>query len=196
MTVNEIRQDIIDNKNGSNMGDILNSVIANTDTFDVSTGYFDVKGYDVLRKTLEQKITDTKFHMRLLMGKEAILTGKDSFEKYAMEYGQDVEDSLSLKSSIDGIELTKNSRRGITGLINLLKSDNVEVKMSKKRFNHSKCYITKSAAFIGSSNFTAAGMAGNYELNAGIYSPLLINHTRDWFDSMWELGKPTKKELL
>lgn len=196
MTVEKIQQDIIDNSRGHNMGAILNSEIANTDTFDVSTGYFDVRGYDVLRGTLEEKVPDPRFHMRLLMGKEAILTGEDSFEKYARQHGRDVEDSSSLKSSIDQAELTPSSRESITGLVNLLKNDNVEVRMGKRRFNHSKCYITKSAAFIGSSNFTGAGMAGNYELNAGIYQPILVDHTREWFEKMWKMGKDTKQELI
>ena len=196
MTVERITQDIIDNNRGHNMGDILNSEIANTNAFDVSTGYFDVRGYDVLRGILEEKVIDTEFRMRLLMGKEAILTGEDSFEKYAKQYGKDIEDSSSLKSSIDEAELTPDSRQSITGLVNLLKNDNVEVRMGKRRFNHSKCYITNSAAFIGSSNFTGAGMVGNYELNAGIYQPILIKHTKEWFEKMWEMGQDTKQELV
>lgn len=196
MTVERIQQDIIDNSRGHNMGNILNSEIANTDMLDVSTGYFDVGGYDILRRTLEEKVTDSKFHMRLLMGKEAILTGEDSFEKYAKQYRKNIEDSSSLKSSIDQADLTPISRQSITGLVDLLKNDNVEVRMGKRRFNHSKCYITKFAAFIGSSNFTGAGMAGNYELNAGMYQPHMLDHARDWFEKMWEMGKDTKQELI
>ena len=196
MKPDRIIRDIIDNTTDPKMGTILNSEIANTDTFDVSTGYFDVKGYEMLRKNLDAKVAEPGFHMRLLMGTEAIVPNNASFEKYARQHGQDPEGASSLKSSIDEEEFKESSWHSITGLVDLLERDNVEVRMGTRRFNHSKCYITKFAAFIGSSNFTEPGMAGNYELNAGIYQPSLINNARDWFDRMWDAGRDAKQDLI
>ena len=196
MTVERILQDIIDNVRGHTMGEVLSSEIANTDTFDISTGYFDVRGYEELRTVLEKKAANPKFRMRLLMGTEAIVPGENSFEKYAIQHGRDAEDASSLQSSIDGSELTAGPRRSVTGLVSLLNGDNVEVRMGKKRFNHAKCYITKYAAFIGSSNLTGAGMAGNHELNAGLYQRTMIGPTKKWFEHMWETGRDTKQDLI
>ena len=193
-----IKADIIDNTNdGITMQKILNSEIPNAMQFDISTGYFDVAGYGLLRERLDEAIKNESFNMRLLLGKEAILPTESSFEKYVRQYRESHESSLSLKASLDETDFTMESKNHTTGLIDLLRHNNVQVRLGAKRFNHSKCYILgNNSVFIGSSNLTVGGMTANYELNAGLYQPGVAEKTREWFDRMWEDATDTKDDLI
>ena len=196
-----IQADIVDNtKNGITMERILNSAIPNVKRLDISTGYFNVKGYGMLRRTLEKSVMNDSFSMRLLLGKEAITTTDDSFEKYAERYRESKNDrgqALSIKTGLDDSGLTAESRTNTASLIALLGRQNVQVRTGTSRFNHSKCYILGNrTAFIGSSNFTHGGLIGNYELNAGLYQPGVADKTREWFDRMWGDARDTKEDLI
>ncbi len=191
-----IKKDIIDNSQEITMKRILNSEIPHAERLDISTGYFDVKGYGMLRSTLYAAAKDSSFVLRLLLGKEAILPQKGSFEKFAKEYGESIE-TKSVKSSLDDAKLLLEHRDDTSSLISLLQQKNIEVRLGPSRFNHSKCYILgNNSVFIGSSNFTAGGLAGNYELNAGLYQPGVTKETRVWFDKMWERAQDTKQDLI
>jgi len=133
--------------------------------------------------------------MRLMLGKEDICPQEGSFERYARQYKESAESSV--KSNLDDAELSPESRDDTTSLIRLLERDNIHVRLGASRFNHSKCYILgNNSVFIGSSNFTAGGMTGNYELNAGLYQPGVAEQTRAWFDRMWEDAQDTKRQLI
>ena len=193
-----IKADIIDNlRDGVTMQKILNSEIPHISQLDISTGYFDVNGYGMLRESLEKSVENKSFAMRLLLGKEAILPEKDSFEKYAQDYKTSHEHSLSIKASLDESDFTMEARTHTASLINLLNRKNVQVRLGANRFNHSKCYIMgENSVFIGSSNFTQGGLIGNYELNAGLYQPGVARQTREWFDRMWNNATDTKDDLI
>ena len=189
----KIRRDIIDNTAGSPaMSDILNSEIPHTKKLDVSTGYFDVRGYAMLKDALNEAAQRDGFGMRLLLGKQALIPDA-TFEEMAQKNG---EDAVSLKSGLDEADLTLGTMSDTVSLIGLLKRKNIRVRLGNSRFNHSKCYITDESAFIGSSNFTAGGLTGNYELNAGLYQPGVSEKTGVWFDKMWEMSEDTKRELV
>ena len=195
MIPDRIKKDIINNTDGVTMQKILNSEIPHAKQLDISTGYFDVAGYGMLRESLDSAIQDKSFAMRLLLGKEAILPKEGSFEKYAEQYHSN--EVLSIKTSLDKSDLTQQSRIDTMRLIDLLQHDNVQVRLGANRFNHSKCYILgNNSIFIGSSNFTAGGLTGNYELNAGLYQPGVTEQTREWFDLMWNEAKDTKEDLI
>ncbi|MBU1320303.1 MAG: helicase, partial [candidate division Zixibacteria bacterium] len=59
-------------------------------------------------------------------------------------------------------------------------------------FLHGKAYIfsTDEGVLAGSSNFTAAGLSSNLELNLGHYQPGLVTRVEDWFDSLWNEAVP------
>ena len=193
MTEKRIKQEIIDNTGEYKMYDMLNSETLNTTTLDISTGYFDVGGYGLIRKTIEHAVQQDSFQMRLILGKQALISDEKSFEEYAQTYG---EDALSLKTSLDCTDLKSDFMTDTSSLIRLLNLDNVEVRLGSSRFNHSKCYIFDEVVFIGSSNFTRGGMTGNYELNAGLYQPTVADMTRKWFERMWADSVDTKADLI
>ena len=190
-----IRQDIIDNSTGGvTMQKVLNSEIPHAKQLDISTGYFDVAGYGLLRQTLEPAAKDGSLVVRLLLGKGAMPPPEETFEEIAEHAG---DEPLSVKAQLDGEALGSDSRGNATSLMTLLEMPNVQVRLGPSRFNHSKCYILgDNSVFVGSSNLTAGGLVGNYELNAGLYQPGVTAETRRWFDRMWEQASDAKEDLL
>ena len=194
--IERIKKDIIDNSQDITMQKILNSEIPHATQLDISTGYFDINGYGMVRSALDSVARDKSFSMRLLLGKEAIFPQEGSFEKYAKQYNESNAES-SIKTNLDDVKITPETRDDTTALIKLLGQENMQVRLGQSKFNHSKCYILgDNAVIIGSSNFTAGGMTGNYELNAGLYQPGVAEQTRAWFDRMWENGQDTKQQLI
>jgi len=200
MVVERRKKDIIDNDEGETMSDVLLGEIPNALSMDVSTGYFDIGGYGLLRGAIENAVTNTPgFRLRLLLGKDTILSREGSFERYAQEHSNAGPDAsaVSINESLDSENLDAGPMADTAGLIRTLESDAVEVRMGASRFNHAKCYIFgNSSAFIGSSNFTRAGLEGNHELNAGIYQGLPIEKVQCWFDRMWDMSTDKKSELI
>ena len=188
-----IKRDIIDNSSDVTMRDVLNSEIPHAGQFDVSTGYFDVAGYGLLRENIEKAAENDSFRMRLLMGRGAMLSSEETFEELASRS----DEPHSVKAQLDGQDLEPGSYGDAASLIRLLERPNVEVRLGQSRFNHSKCYILgDNSVFIGSSNLTGAGLAGNYELNAGLYQPAVTAQTRKWFDRMWADASDAKEDLM
>ncbi len=190
----KIKQDIIDNTtDGITMRDVLNSEIPFTHNLDISTGYFNVPGYALLKDALDGLVHERGGRVRLLLGKPALVPDA-TFEEMAEEGG---EDAVSLKSGLDESELTLDAMSDTASLLRLLSMDNVEVRLGRSRFNHSKCYIfDDDTVFIGSSNFTNGGLTANNELNAGLYQPAVSGRTRVWFDRMWAESKDAKQDLI
>ena len=203
MTGGRIQRDIIDNATMDiTMRRVLSSELPHADRFDVSTGYFDVAGYGLLRSDLEEAAGRSSFSMRLLLGKGSIRPpSAQTFERraelHAGSRGPDPDEPPTVKAALDAADLGMESMDDTASLIALLERTNVHVRLGPSRFNHSKCYILGDGpVFIGSSNLTAGGMVGNYELNAGLYQPGVAAETRRWFDHMWEKAADAKDDLL
>lgn len=206
MSSDPIRRDIIDNTtDGITMKRVLESGIPLARRFDVSTGYFNVEGYGLLRRPLEDAVRNDSFSMRLLLGRGAIPLPEDTFETRAAHHSASAavgewkggDEPPSVKDGLDTAEIGPGSQADTSSLIALLERPNVQVRIGPSRFNHSKCYILgDSSVFIGSSNFTASGLEGNHELNAGLYQPGVAAETRSWFDHMWNDAADAKACLL
>ena len=204
MTGGRIKRDIIDNAPGGfTMKRVLCSEIPHADRLDVSTGYFDVAGYGMLRKELEAAARRDQFSMRLLLGKGSLLSPPaPSFEQRAEQHAGGIpdpsrDDPPTVKAALDAADLGREYLANTASLIALLEMSNVQVRLGPRRFNHSKCYILgDDSVFIGSSNLTAGGMVGNYELNAGLYQPGVAADTREWFNRMWGKASDAKGDLL
>jgi len=193
-----IKADIIDNsQNGITMESILNSEIPHVEHFDVSTGYFNIGGFVLLQKTLMRAIKNDSFSTRLLLGKESLRPEESSFEKYAQQYQQKVEEAVSIKTDLERQGGDIKLKNSTNDLIRFLERENTQVRLGTNRFNHSKCYILgNNSVFIGSSNFTQGGLTKNYELNAGLYQPGVAAQTRKWFERMWDNSTDIKQTLV
>ena len=187
------RPGIIDNRTHF-MSGMLKANIPKAKLLAVSTGYFDVAGYWMIRDALETAVNRPEFAFNLLLGKEAMMPHTETFEEYKRR--RDPE-TMTAAERLDGEGLNGGTYDATTSLTNLLRRENVSVRLSPSRFNHSKCYILHpECAIIGSSNLTHAGLSENYELNAGLYGDIQTNEAKKWFEEMWESGTDTKDDLI
>lgn len=190
--INNPNPEIIDNYE-INAADALNQFIPQAEFLDISSGYFELSGYALLRQTLEQSIKKDDFVFRLMVGQDAIkIPVLETFEEYKNRAMPS-----TLDSSINELELSHKNQNLMTDLISLLEKKNVHVRHNDARFNHSKCYILGTRmAMIGSSNFTGSGFESNGELNAAIYQPSYIENISKWFERMWSKAEDSKHEII
>jgi phosphatidylserine/phosphatidylglycerophosphate/cardiolipin synthase-like enzyme len=94
------------------------------------------------------------------------------------------------------LEFSPATDRAVQRLLGYLKSGKIEVRRNEKAFLHGKAYLFGTDLFgapagvlAGSSNFTAAGLASNLELNLGRYDPTPAGKVKDWFDWLWNESK-------
>ena len=191
------RPDIVDNID-ANMADVLNLNIPDVPKLDISTGYFELSGYNLIRDTLH-KTMQNGFFLRLLLGIDAINPPSlDTFEEYQKRIQSDKDsETRSIREEIDDERLNQKNMDATSSLISLLKHDNMHVRSNDRKFNHSKCYILgNNLAMVGSSNFTLSGFHGNHELNAAIYQPASLEKIDSWFERMWKNAQDTKDEMI
>lgn len=73
-------------------------------------------------------------------------------------------------------------------LIEWLRTGRVNVRRLTTDFLHGKAFLVSTdneAVLAGSSNFTAAGLFQNRELNLGVYQPESVAQVVEWFDEQW-----------
>ncbi len=178
----KLKPDVIDNTE-NNMADVLNINLPKIKFLDVSTGYFGVSGYGMVRNKLVSACTEESFAFRLMVGKNVIHLENP--------------DATDLKTALSQKELTDTNISNTTSLINLLKQNNVHVRVSSAKFNHAKCYILgEEGAIVGSSNLTSAGLSRNDELNTGVYVTGTWNKILAWYDRMWNAAKDAKADMI
>lgn len=209
-----LKNDIIDNRK-IKAGDYINSYLPIIEHLDISTGYFDIEGYAIIRDGLEAQLDkSTKFEFRLLMGADSIrIKVPKSFEEL-MDQTTDnsstgpwpdiaEDDTASLETSIASMNLG-SGQDAINGLRRMLEKKAVQVRRGKSRFNHSKCYILgNEAVLVGSSNLTRPGLGAanedsryNYELNASLRTMAATTEVQGWFNDMWDMSEDVKEDVM
>ncbi|MCX7631970.1 MAG: SNF2-related protein, partial [Turneriella sp.] len=91
-------------------------------------------------------------------------------------------------------------------LVDLLKRGLLEVRLMTGALFHAKAYLIRIDrdgqlpqyfSFVGSSNFSEAGLTGNRELNLPVEDSKKYQALRRWFDELWEKeSQPFNKDLL
>ncbi len=151
--------------------------------FDIATGYFEIGSLLALEgkwQPLEK--------IRILMGAETTSrTRKVIFEAVktrAIEI---------LDNSIEENKEANPFLRGVPSILQALKTGQIECRVYDKVKFHAKTYITHaklevigSQALVGSSNFTAAGLTQNIELNVQIQSAREVAQLQEWFEKHWD----------
>lgn len=163
----------------------------------IATGYFNPEGFAMLADRLEQLP-----RVRLLLGAEPIppaalperFPGDPNGEQLEGKLIQEAlgKTTLGLRRDRDRLPFSQPCERALRSLLTVLQSGKIEVRRYEKDFLHGKAFIFASdEGFIsGSSNFTAAGLKSNLELNLGRYEPTPVVRVRRWFDELWEHAAP------
>lgn len=175
--------EIIDNSEDNKLIDFLNSKLEdNKNDFDVATAFFNIEAFSMVRDELEGVE-----RFRLLLGKSP------EFEN-DRTLGDEIQDYI--ESDVEGLEFTRENRDAVRRLIEFLDQDSVEVRLYDEKFLHGKAYIWDDEVVIGSSNFTAAGLSSNNELNS-VGPRSKARYTREeWFEKFWEQAEPFNEDLI
>ena len=179
-----IPKQIIDNSNGNTLVSFLNLMLQeNPDTnLDIATAFFNIQAYEMVKDNL-----GNVKRFRLLLGKTPEIKNDKTLGEALLEI---------IREEIEGFELSREKEDNVRSFINFLKKDNVEVRIYDKQFLHGKAYIFDNAVVIGSSNFTAAGLTHNTELNTWQQEAQAEYVRKNWFEKFWEEAKDFKEELV
>lgn len=166
-------------------------------TVSIASGYFNPGGFGMVSAAL-----DRTAGVRLLLGAEplppAVLPdrklGEPRGDRYEAKLTQEaLEGSLRrLRRDRDHIPFERETLDAIQALLRFLDSGKIEVRRYEKRFLHGKAYLFSDGQGVlaGSSNFTAAGLAANLELNLGHYQPSVVEQVRQWYERLWSDAAP------
>jgi len=164
----------------------------------VATGYFNPEGFALLADRLERLKS-----VRLLLGAEPVPPPVKPVRMPGDPFGPRFEEKLVRRELVhqqEGLERDRNlmefapgTDKAVQRLLTFLASGKIEVRRYEKSFMHGKAYIfatDNEGVVAGSSNFTAAGLTSNLELNLGRYDPTPVGKVRHWFESLWAEAVP------
>ena len=161
--------------------------------FDIATGYFEI-GALLAREGRWQGLEK----IRILMGAETThRTRKAILEAVRTE---------ALGRLDESMEDDKESNpflRGVPGILEALRSGQIECRVYDKHKFHAKAYITHAKlevvgaqALVGSSNFTRPGLTRNVELNVQIQSAREVAQLQEWFETHWNEARPVTEGVI
>ncbi len=161
--------------------------------FDIASGYFEIGALLAL---------DGKWQglekIRILMGAEVTHRTRrallDAVRKRAVEV---------LDASIEGDKKENPFLHGVAGIVEAMKSGQIECRVYDKEKFHAKTFITHaklevvgSQALVGSSNFTRPGLTENIELNVQIQSAREVAQLQEWFEYHWNEAVEVTDEVV
>lgn len=163
--------DFLDNGNPKTY-EVLDHYLRMEPRADFASGYFNLGGYGLLREALAEVPT-----LRLLLSKEPgrISEGGELFP-------------AGFRADLAGTQFNERNVELAGELIKLLREEKVEVRLFTEGFFHAKAYVFGRVGVVGSSNFTAAGLTSNSELNSVRKQGYAANELRRWFEGFWDLN--------
>lgn len=199
-----MRPEFADNRNGNTLAQALVGHLSwlrqtYTEPVDlaIATGYFNPEGFACLAEELQHVR-----HLRLLLGAEPQAPPVKVLRRPGDPRGERYEArqvDRALEAVAEGLEndrnllgFTRETDAALQRLLDFLRSEQVEVRRYERQFLHGKAFIFAGdeGVLCGSSNFTAAGLLSNLELNLGRYDPTPVQQVQAWFDDLWEQSAP------
>lgn len=150
--------------------------------FDIATGYFEIGALLALEGKWQQLDK-----IRILMGAETTRRTRQALRDVLQ-----VQTVQQLDESLEAGKAENPFLRGVPAILEALRSGQIECRVYDKDKFHAKTYITHTKlevvgahALVGSSNFTAAGLTKNIELNIQVQSAREVAQLQDWFETHW-----------
>jgi len=210
----------------SRLGPAVQSALRSFDRVDVATGYLDLRGWlsiaDIVASKLPADGAPRAPVARVLIGmvmasdaQEMLTTLQDAVQPPA--YGAHINDNEKALRARDRLvkHLRDQLMRGLPSmqeqetlrkLRDQLRSGAVEMKVFTDAPLHGKTYIfhqpgapqLKKFAYVGSSNFTGAGLMRNLELNIDVMEQDAAIKLAQWFTDRWEakFSLPITAEII
>jgi hypothetical protein len=193
---------IVDNGDVS-LADALNKVLPHSMAFDACVGYFNLRGWRLLRGGIgEMQVPPSdRAQVRLLVG--MAVSTEDAVRQSIEASPQAMDMSTAVERATQAVlgfarQLTwgvptKSEVAGLRQLQKDLAGGLLQVKFSAREPLHAKLYIAHEAAgmqnrraVVGSSNFTAAGLVKQGELSLEETDQQVADELSRWFDARWE----------
>lgn len=160
-------------------------------SIDIATGYFEIGSLLALQDEW-QKVDK----IRILMGDEVSRRTRNAFVEGLKQVQVRLDNSLET-------EKDKNPfLKGVSAIVDAIRSGKIICKVYRKDKFHAKAYITHarmevvgSSALVGSSNFTYPGLTENIELNVQI-TGRPVNVLQEWYEEHWEQAENVTPEIL
>lgn len=154
----------------------------------IVTGYFDFEAWNLMKESL---ISATG-NIKILIGSLPNIYDKKPIKS---QINKDFRETL--KSDINKIKITDIGKREIIKEFSKwLEQDNVEIKIYEEDFLHAKSFhafyeedLDVNSLFVGSANFTRAGLVSNKEAMVAINKRSVAKEAKDWFESLWRKSK-------
>lgn len=191
------------NENGIKLSDRLNTVLTNSDYFDVLVGYFRITGFYLLKEKLE----DIK-EIRILIGLGAdieTVRTMDIFEQSGANATRKVQQLIKdefNKNDDDNLEM----ENGVFKFCEWIKSGKLKIRMCYEKNVHAKLYIIRKNPEIvpdqfgnlitGSSNFTYNGLDKNVEFNVELKDQSNVQYALNFFEELWNDSKDITEDIL
>ncbi len=199
-----MKPEFVDNRSGNTLVaalrghlDWLGQTYAHSVELAIATGYFNPDGFAMIANQLERLPK-----VRLMLGAEPTPPPVRPVRKPGEPRGERFEAKLvheAIRLNFDGLVKDRNhlsfdpqTDGALKKLLDFLASGKIEVRRYEKAFLHGKAYIfsDEEGVIAGSSNFTAAGLTSNMELNLGRYDPTPVRQVKQWFDELWNEAEP------
>jgi hypothetical protein len=181
--------DIVDNSHkGQKLCDVLNTLLTAGGQAHIASGYFNLDGYRLIKDTLNDVS-----EFRLLLGREPALSSSTPIGTLL---------GSQLRAELEVNMGSNETPPLIADFVEFLQRDSVQVRLYTKGFFHGKAYLLEgvpmfgSVAIVGSSNFTAAGLTSNKELNSVHKQESAVHELKEWYERFWGESEDYKQELI
>ena len=181
--------DIVDNsRRGQKLCDILNALLTAGGQAHIASGYFNLDGYRLIKDALNDVS-----EFRLLLGREPAMSGS---EPIGTLLGSQLRAELEVNMG------SNETPPLIADFVEFLQRDSVQIRLYTKGFFHGKAYLLEGVpmfggvAIVGSSNFTAAGLTSNKELNSVHKQESAVHELKEWYERFWGESEDYKQELI
>jgi len=186
----------------------LEESIKESNRADICTGYFNLRGWDIISDEVEQLKGEVisedgkkvKRFCRLLIGMQRLPEDELRLKFFGKAEVMDNSKATELRK-LTAHRFKKQLQTGLPEnegelalkkLLKQLREGRVVVKLQVKEPLHAKLYIThkdhhiyKHTCFLGSSNLTYSGLKGQGELNIDVAEQDAANKLNKWFEDRW-----------
>ncbi|MBP7282309.1 MAG: DEAD/DEAH box helicase family protein [Leptospiraceae bacterium] len=195
---NDLTPILLDNQSDERkLSNFLNrSVFPSIQEIYIATGYFYLSGFGVVHPNLlsNPKVLDKSPDLiRMIISPKTDKITRDVLDNALSDEN---EKAKLIQSIIQDFEnsLEETTLSSAEGLVNLLKSKTMSIRLFLKDFFHAKAYIAKvnhggfahTYTIVGSSNFTLNGLSNNRELNMLQEGTIYFDKYKEWFLQLWD----------
>ncbi|MEZ0396168.1 MAG: helicase-related protein [Anaerolineales bacterium] len=186
------------------LSDALRTTLTQAERADFCVGYFNLRGWGQISDLVAARFDGQDGRMvRILIGMQRPPEEEMRATQSALQPGNAIDGptlarlrikaAQSFKEQIEFGLPTAQAEQSLRALAKQLKADQVKVKLFLRYPLHAKLYlirrgdpITPLIAYMGSSNLTQSGLAGQGELNVDVVEQDAAAKLQRWFNERWE----------